>query len=191
MRRPTGGVIYEHEGNRGGETRLLSGPVDLCRICLRRVRTGLSAIWTAGQDRYSSVCFARPGCFISALAEAPGIRRTTPPPRRWHRTNILRAVSCEKAGVPALGGEYFSCTTVTARIARRDMSASDAMAYLSTLGGSAFVKPLRDRAAISRKPFTARNRFDRYLDEVTKVLRLRADLADHRRGRVSCFSARR
>ena len=61
-----------------------------------------------------------------------------------------------------------SCMTATARIARRAMSASDALAYFRRLGGSAFVKPLTGSRGDFAQAVHGEAALVRYLDEVVK-----------------------
>ena len=67
-----------------------------------------------------------------------------------------------------LAANISSCTSAIARIARWDMSASDAIACFETLGGSAFVKPLTGSRGDFAQAIHGEAALVRYLDEVTK-----------------------
>ena len=65
----------------------------------------------------------------------------------------------QEAGVPALAANIFSCTTAIARIARRDTNAATRLPVSGHWVDRPSSSRWRDRAAISRKPFTARLRW--------------------------------
>ena len=122
---------------------------------------------TAGRD----CCSASPratGCCISAPADAPGIRRTARPPRRWRPTNILRAGSCAKPACRRLAANISSCTTAIARIARRDMSAATRSTVSGDWADAAFVKPLTGSRGDFAQAVHGEAALVRYLDDVMK-----------------------
>ena len=82
---------------------------------------------------------------------------------KYFTSRILR-----EAGVPALGGEYFFLHDRHRAHRPTGHERSDAMAYLSTLGGSAFVKPLTGSRGDFAQAVHGEEPLVRYLDEVTK-----------------------
>ena len=144
-----------------------------------------------GSGLLFSVASRDQAAFISAPADAPGIRRTVRPPRRWHPTSILRAGSCERPACRRLAVNISSCTTAIARIARRDMNAATRSPVSETLGGSAFVKPLTGSRGDFAQAVHGEAALVRYLDEVAKYYDADPDPADRRGNRVSRFPARR
>ena len=72
-------------------------------------------------------CFSasrqRPGAFISAPDDAPGIRKTIPPPRRWHPTNISPTGSSKVPVLRRSAATISSCMSGIARIVPPGMSA--------------------------------------------------------------------
>ena len=147
---------------------------------------------TSTADR--DCCSASPhatGCCISAPADAPGIRRTMPPRRRWHPTNILPAGFCEKPACRRSAVNISSCMTATARIVPAGHERDDALDCFRRLGGSAFVKPLTGSRGDFAQAVHGEAALVRYLDEVDEVLRRDPDPADRRGNRVPRFPARR
>ena len=70
--------------------------------------------------------------------------------------------------MPAIGGEYFFLHDRHRAHRPAGHERSDAMAYFSTLGGSAFVKPLTGSRGDFAQAVHGEAALDRYLDEVTK-----------------------
>jgi hypothetical protein len=73
-----------------------------------------------------------------------------------------------EAGVPALGGEYFFLHERHRAHRPAGHERSDAVSYLKTLGGSAFVKPLTGSRGDFAQAVHGEAALVRYLDEVTK-----------------------
>jgi D-alanine-D-alanine ligase-like ATP-grasp enzyme len=82
---------------------------------------------------------------------------------KYFTSRILR-----EAGVPALGGGYFFLHDRHRAHRPAGHERSDAMAYLGTLGGSAFVKPLTGSRGDFAQAIHGEAALARYLDEVTK-----------------------
>ncbi len=134
---------------------------------------------TAARD----CCSAWPratGCCISAPADAPGIRRTARPLRRWRPINILQAGFLREAGVPALGGEYFFLHDRHRAHRPAGHERSDAIDCFRGLGGSAFVKPLTGSRGDFAQAVPRRSRAGSVSRRRREVLRRGPDPADRR-----------
>ena len=142
-----------------GQTGLLSGPGDLCGICLRRIRTGVCGYrWRNGT----------------------GVQRRLKNQKRSFRRRALLVVSAKQrhrldAGI----GQIFHQRDPRSRRHRRRWAANisscieryrahrppghereDALDYFGKLGATRLRQtPARHRAAILRKPFTAKRRW--------------------------------
>jgi glutathione synthase/RimK-type ligase-like ATP-grasp enzyme len=82
---------------------------------------------------------------------------------KYFASNILR-----EAGVPALGGEYFFLNDRHRAHRPSGHERSDAVSYFTSLGGSAFVKPLAGSRGDFAQAVRGEAALVRYLDEVTK-----------------------
>jgi D-alanine-D-alanine ligase-like ATP-grasp enzyme len=82
---------------------------------------------------------------------------------KYFASRILR-----EAGVPALGGEYFFLHERYRAYRPAGHERSDAIACFTTLGGSAFVKPLTGSRGDFAQAVHGEAALVRYLDEVTK-----------------------
>ena len=131
-----------------------------------------------GTGTVCSASVRRPGPCISAPDDVPGIRRTTPPPRRWRRTSISPGGFCAHAGVEALGGEYFFLHDRHRAHRPAGHERDDALAHFRKLGASAFVKPLAGSRGDFAQVVHDGAALVRYLDEVVPVLRRDPDAAD-------------
>ncbi len=155
------------ENFESGKPTLLSGPIGLCGICLRRIRPRVSGHRrrnrTALQRR-----FENPKPFISAPDDVPGIRRTTPPPRRWRRTNISPTRSSKAPASPTLGGEYFFLHDRHRAHRPAGHERDDALEYFRKLGGTAFVKPLTGSRGDFAQAIDGEASLLRYLGEVSQ-----------------------
>ena len=159
-------------------------------ICLRRIRPRLSTISTAA----AGLVFASPRKrkrIISAPGVAPGIRKTTPPPRRWRPTNISPTGSWKTPASRRSAANIFSCTTRHRAHRPTDTSATTRSKYLRSWARTAFVKPLTgsrgDFAQAIHDEAGARSIPRRGL----ALLRCDPDAADRRRQRIPDFPARR
>ena len=173
-----------------GKAGLLSGPVGLCGICLRRIRPRISPISTAERD-WSSASLRRPEAFISAPGDVHGIRRTTPPPRRWRRTNISPTGFLSAPASPTLGGEYFFLHDRHRAHRPAGHEREDALGIFQKLGGTAFVKPLTGSRGDFAQAIARRSRADPISRRGLAILRRDPDPADRRRDTNTGFSARR
>ena len=142
-------------------------PVDLCGICLRRIRPDVS-----GHRRRNGTDFQRrlrrPKASLSAPGDAHGIRKTTPPRRRWRPINISPTLSWNAPASRRLAADISSCMTGTARIARRVMNAAMRWTILRRWALPPLPSRSRDRAAISRRAIHGEAALLGYLDEVAR-----------------------
>ena len=135
---------------------LLSGPIGVCGICLLRIWPGVSR-----PDGGTGLVFS-----VSSAAKCIhfGAGRCS-----WYPQNNATASSLasdkyftnailESAGVPTLGGEYFFLHERHRALRAAGHERDAALEYFRKLGGTAFAKPLLDRAAISHKPFMTKPR---------------------------------
>ena len=141
-----------------GKTGLLSGPIGLCGVCLRRIRPGISRyrrrIGTALQRRFAEkkLHFGAGRCSWYPQNNATA---STLASDKYFTNQILR-----EAGVPTLGGEYFFLHD-RHRAHRPAGHERERRAGLFQDTGRIRLRQTaaRDRAAILRKPFTARPRW--------------------------------
>ena len=122
---------------------------------------------TAEPD-FSSASLPGPGAFISAPDDVPGIRRTTPPPRRWPPTNISPTGFSNAPAFLTLGGEYFFLHDRHRAHRPAGHERDDALEYFRRLGGTAFVKPLQGSRGDFAQAVHGEASLLRYLGEVSQ-----------------------
>ena len=149
-----------------GKAGLLSGPVDLCGICLRRIRADIRGYR------------ARDGLVFSVASNGNrlhfGAGRCS-----WYPQNNATASTLasdkyftntilERAGIATLGGDYFFLHDRRRALRPAGHERADALRYFRTLGASAFVKPLFGSRGDFAQAVHGEAALARYLGEVSQ-----------------------
>ena len=173
-----------------GKAGLLSGPVDLCGICLRRIRPGVSRTSTAAAGLFSAslrqprrIHFGAGRCSWYPQNNATAATLASD---KYFTNRIL-----EDAGVATLGGEYFFLHDRHRAHRPAGHERDDAFDYFRKLGAAAFVKPLAGIARRFRASRSRRSRARSISAGGFTALRCDTDPAGRLRDRIPDLSARR
>ena len=116
----------------------------------------------------SSVSHPRPGAFISAPDDVHGIRKITPRPHRWPRTNISATGFSKAPACRHWAANISSCISGIAGFAPRAMSVKRHLNISENWAAVAFTKPLLGSRGDFAQAVHSEAALLRYLDEVSR-----------------------